>query len=88
MPGADGRAATVTVGSVTTGAAGSQAQVVNSGTSTDAVLNFTIPEGAQGPPGSYMQFQVESGNLVLEYAGSPPDMTFAINNGELEVSYA
>jgi len=50
--GAQGSAATVTVGTVTTGAAGSSAQITNSGTSTAAVLNFTIPQGATGPAGS------------------------------------
>ena len=40
------------VGTVTTGAAGSSASVTNTGTSTAAVLNFTIPQGATGPVGS------------------------------------
>ena len=47
-----GGASTVTVGTTTTGAAGSSASVTNSGTSTAAVLNFTIPTGAQGPAGA------------------------------------
>lgn len=46
--GATGQAATVTVGTTTTGAAGTQASVSNSGTESDAVLNFTIPQGATG----------------------------------------
>ena len=50
--GAQGAAATVSVGTVTTGAAGSSATVTNSGTSSAAVLNFTIPQGATGPAGS------------------------------------
>jgi hypothetical protein len=49
--GADGKAATITVGSVTTGAAGTSASVVNAGTENAAVLNFTIPRGADGQPG-------------------------------------
>lgn len=47
-----GPAATIRVGKVTTGAAGSSASVVNSGTSTDVVLDFTIPRGDKGAPGS------------------------------------
>jgi hypothetical protein len=43
--GADGAAATVSVGTVTTGAGGSSAAVTNSGTSGAAVLDFTIPAG-------------------------------------------
>jgi hypothetical protein len=50
--GANGTAATVTVGTVTTGAAGSSAAVTNAGTSSAAVLNFTIPRGATGAAGS------------------------------------
>jgi hypothetical protein len=46
--GPTGPSATVQVGSVTTGAAGSSAIVTNSGSTTAAVLNFTIPQGAAG----------------------------------------
>ncbi len=46
--GAQGSAATVAIGSVTTGAAGSSASVTNSGTSSAATFNFTIPQGAAG----------------------------------------
>lgn len=49
--GPSGAAATVSVGTVTTGAAGTQASVTNSGTATAAVLNFTIPQGAPGTSG-------------------------------------
>ena len=45
----------VTIGTVTTGAAGSDASVTNVGTSSAAILNFTIPRGADstvaGPKG-------------------------------------
>nr|DAW19872.1 MAG TPA: nucleoid-associated protein [Caudoviricetes sp.] len=50
-PGKDGSAATVTVGKVTTGAAGSQAAVTNSGSTSAAVFDFTIPRGADGAVG-------------------------------------
>lgn len=50
--GADGAAATIAVGTTTTGAAGSSASVVNSGTSSAAVLDFTIPRGDTGATGS------------------------------------
>ncbi len=49
--GPKGNNATVTIGTVTTGAAGSNASVTNSGTSAAAVLNFTIPRGANGAQG-------------------------------------
>jgi len=48
--GDKGDAATVSVGTVTTGAAGSSATITNSGSTQDAVLNFTIPKGDQGEP--------------------------------------
>ncbi len=50
--GATGSAASVSVGTVTTLTAGSQATVTNSGTTTAAVLNFGIPQGAAGTGGS------------------------------------
>ena len=50
-PGADGQAATVSVGTTTTGNPGTNASVTNSGTSSAAVLNFTIPRGATGDTG-------------------------------------
>lgn len=50
--GDPGDAATVTVGAVTTGAAGSSAVVTNSGTNTHAILNFTIPAGNNGLDGA------------------------------------
>ena len=53
--GIPGQAATITIGSVTTGAAGSSATVTNSGTSTAAVLDFVIPQGAKGAQGEQGQ---------------------------------
>lgn len=44
-------AGSVTVGNVSTGAPGTMASVTNSGTPINAVLNFTIPQGAIGPQG-------------------------------------
>jgi hypothetical protein len=49
--GPQGPAATITVGTVTAGAPGTSASVVNAGTSGAAVLNFTIPAGAVGATG-------------------------------------
>lgn len=47
-PGKDGQAATVTIGRVTTGA---KASVKNSGTATNAILDFVLPEGSANPSG-------------------------------------
>ena len=50
-PGPAGQSATITVGTVSASAPGTQPQVVNVGTSTAAILNFTIPEGDPGNDG-------------------------------------
>ena len=50
--GDDGAAATIAVGTVQTGAAGSSASVTNSGTSSAAVFDFVIPAGANGQDGA------------------------------------
>lgn len=49
--GTNGRAATVSVGSVTTGNPGTNASVTNSGSTSDAILNFVIPRGSTGATG-------------------------------------
>lgn len=49
--GPQGPAGTVAVGTVATGAPGTSAIVQNTGTPSAAVLNFTIPKGADGAAG-------------------------------------
>jgi hypothetical protein len=49
--GEQGPAATVAVGSTSTGSPGSNAEVTNNGTSGAAVLNFKIPKGEKGDQG-------------------------------------
>ena len=51
VSGSDGAAATIQIGTVTTGAAGTNASVTNSGTSTNAIFNFVIPRGDKGDKG-------------------------------------
>lgn len=46
--GTDGITPTVTIGTTTTLDPGSDATVTNTGTSTDVILNFGIPQGIQG----------------------------------------
>ena len=57
ISGQRGRAASIRIGTVTTGAPGSQASVTNVGTSSSAVLNFTIPTGDS------VMFRVSGGNV-------------------------
>jgi hypothetical protein len=61
----------ITVGTTTTGAAGSSASVVNSGSPTAQVLDFTIPQGATGPTGA------PGGSLVTSVAGKTGAVTLA-----------
>ena len=49
--GDTGTAASITIGTVKTGAAGSNASVTNSGTASNVVLNFTLPRGKDGKDG-------------------------------------
>jgi len=51
LPGANGTAATINLGLITTGAPGSSASVVNTGSSSAAILSFVIPQGPTGPQG-------------------------------------
>lgn len=51
QPGADGQAATIQVGVVTTLAPGQPATVTNTGTDTAAILDFGIPRGEDGAGG-------------------------------------
>lgn len=51
LQGIAGTAATIRIGSVYTGKPGTNASVSNSGTSTNAILNFTIPRGNPGSGG-------------------------------------
>ncbi len=78
--GPTGAAATVTVGTTTTGDAGTDASVTNTGSADAAIFNFTIPQGATGPTGP----TGEAGgvlNYADFYALMPPDNTATIAPG-------
>ncbi len=80
--GAKGAAATVSVGTVTTLAAGAPATVINSGTAQAAVLNFGIPQGAAGPSGgSGSGSGTSSGTFAAMYHAVSFSTTFyAVNS--------
>jgi hypothetical protein len=86
IQGSPGNAATVSVGSTTTGAAGSSASVTNSGTSSAAVLQFTIPRGdtgatgatgATGPAGPGVATGGTTGQYLQKASGTNYDTTWA-----------
>jgi len=68
-PGLNGQAATVSVGTTTTLAAGSSATVSNTGTSTNAVLTFGIPKGDAGQGGGSTAYYTQS--TQGSFASSP-----------------
>src|SRR2546428_3702667 len=73
LPGLPGTAATVTVDRTTTVAPGTPASVINSGTSSAAVLNFTIPQGVPGLPGTAATVAV--GTITTGAPGSNANVT-------------
>lgn len=58
-PGLNGAAATIKIGTVTTGMPGTDAAVTNVGDETAAVLNFTIPSGGGSSSGGVEMFAFE-----------------------------
>ena len=69
-PGSPGTAASVNAGTTTTGAPGTNANVVNSGTSSTAIFDFTIPRGDVGPVGPGGQ-GIEIKGTVANHAALP-----------------
>ena len=80
--GGYGEPATISVGTVTTLAAGSPATVTNVGTPTDAVLDFGIPAGAQGPSALLVAITAGTLSLAVSLPGTPPaGSSVAISTG-------
>jgi hypothetical protein len=74
--GPPGTAATIAVGTVTTGSAGGSASVTNVGTSTAATFNFTIPRGDTGANGSNgAAATIAVGTVTTGSAGSSASVT-------------
>lgn len=68
--GTDGITPTVNIGTTTTGAAGTNADVTNSGTAIDSIWNFAIPRGDDGTSAT-----VDVGTTTTGNAGSNADVT-------------
>ena len=89
--GVDGAAATITVGSTTTGAAGTNASVTNSGTSSAAIFDFTIPRGADGSIEELTSVPKFNAYYNTTYSNFPADTpipynTAAVNIGSFTLS--
>jgi hypothetical protein len=79
--GPSGAAATLSVGTVSTLPPGSSATITNSGTAQNAVLNFGIPQGATGPPGSGGSGTTTSGSFAAMYHPASFNYTYyALNS--------
>lgn len=71
--------ATITIGSVTTGAPGTNAVVTNSGTATDVVLDFTIPRGDSGAS--------EDPRFDFFKPPAPTSVTTSVGNEQVTVNW-
>ena len=71
--GPPGTSATIAIGTTTTGAPNTNALVTNSGTSSNAVLNFTIPRGVTGNNGQ--SATIEIGTTTTLPVGSDATVT-------------
>lgn len=75
--------ASIHVGEVTTGEAGSEVEITNAGTAKDAVFNFKIPKGDTGESGittpikGFISMSVDDiGNLYVHYNDEPEQQEF------------
>lgn len=75
----------INIGTVTTLDPDQNAYVTNSGTSSEAILNFGIPQGEQGPTGiGPFQFSInEEGHLLVSFADSENPDFFIGSDGHL-----
>lgn len=82
-PGKDGAAATVAVGTVTTGEPDTPASVTNSGTANAAVLDFVIPKGEKGESAP----QIRTPLSLAEYSSKAnPLNVFSLADGAYEIT--
>ena len=95
LRGSTGTAATIAVGTVTTGAAGSSASVTNSGTSSAAVFDFTIPKGDTGAAGQGVPTGGTAGQVLQKASGTDYDTEWVTPSGggggsiaETEISFS
>lgn len=95
LKGDPGEAATIKVGTVTASDPGSDPQVSNSGTEQDAIFDFVIPrghQGPQGPPGegvtfgAYSAFPNPGQSNVLYVDNTVNPMRAYVWNGEKYVT--
>lgn len=87
--GQDGKAATIKIGTVSTGSPGTDVVITNSGTENAAVLNFTIPrgsDGTQGPQGPAGDDKFYIVNLTKTGDNFTVDKTFAEMQAQMQAN--
>lgn len=90
-PGPSGQAATISIGSVSGTAFGNPPQVTNSGTPSNAILNFVIPGGEQGADGSSSSganmltdtWEIEDGSIKELPPDFPPICTLLAGTSDI-----
>lgn len=91
LEGPAGTPATVAIGTTTTGNAGTNASVTNSGTASAGVFNFTIPRGntgEAGPANSLSIGTVSTGSTAsANITGSSPSQTLNLVLPQAPVNY-
>jgi hypothetical protein len=86
--GPTGVAASVTIGTVATSLAGTQAVVTNSGTAAAAVLNFTLPQGAAGVNGGGAGGASAASFLSMYHSVSFDFVYYSVNSSTSSASEA
>jgi hypothetical protein len=86
--GPQGSAATINVGTVVTGAASSSVVVANSGTTSSAVFDFTIPQGVQGIQGPQGEASIPTVMITETPTGlvNGVNANFTLSNTPISVS--
>ena len=85
VKGDKGDAGTLEIGTVTTGAPGTDAVVENVGTTSSAILNITLPR-SEGATFAFGRMRIQDADLVVDYYGDNVQDTMKINsNGEVVI---
>ena len=86
--------ATITIGPTTTGQPGTSASVVNTGTASAAILEFTIPQGPQGTPGQDGtdgidgQDGQDAPEVKIQYSTDNSNWHSTFGNGDCYIRYS
>ena len=86
--GDNGKAATIEIGTVTTGDPGTAADVSNTGTSGAAIFNFTIPQGEKGERGDPGPVSIMIGNVTTGEPGTPASVTNTGTEQDIVLSFS